>query len=304
MRYPGSNGSIEAIRAFSLRVATNEIVCLLGPSGSGKTTVLNLAAGFFLPTDGEVLIDGKPLVGPTRRCGVVFQDDATFPWMNVQENVEYALDSRKYKFFRRRDSEVHESDLEITSAVADADFAELIAGAERRVPALARVMKRLEVYFAKELRRVQQETAIKSPTVVENLLSMVGLLGVRKLWPRQLSGGMRKRLDLARAYAADPEVLLMDEPFGSLDVLTKQEMQLQLLKLWKMLGKTVLFVTHDVEEALFLGNRLAVMSPSPGRVRRVYEVPFPFPRTPELKFDERFVQLRREISELLMAEQG
>jgi NitT/TauT family transport system ATP-binding protein len=267
--FPTGNGVIEAVRAFSLEVATNEIVCLLGPSGCGKTTILNLIAGFFSPSDGEILIDGNPVVKPSRRCGMVFQGDAIFPWMTVGENISYAADPTRFLFFGSR-------------------IRKLIARLVRRIEKL---MGRTKVSSSGQSR-------------VDELVSIVGLSTFKSLWPRELSGGMKKRVDLARAYAADPELLLMDEPFGSLDVLTKEAMQLQLLDLWGRLGKTVLFVTHDVEEALLLGNRIAIMSASPGTAAHIYHVPFSYPRHPSLKYDDSFLRLRREITEILRSEQS
>jgi ABC-type nitrate/sulfonate/bicarbonate transport system ATPase subunit len=134
---------------------------------------------------------------------------------------------------------------------------------------------------------------------VEKYVELVGLTEFIHRWPRELSGGMRKRVDLARAYAFNPRILLMDEPFGSLDVLTKEEMQSLLLEIWQTERKTVLFVTHDVEEALFLGHHVAVMTSRPGSIKQTFEVPFPMPRMPSLKFEPEFLDLRRRVVEAL-----
>jgi NitT/TauT family transport system ATP-binding protein len=141
-----------------------------------------------------------------------------------------------------------------------------------------------------------------SSSDVANYLRLVGLSDFASRWPRELSGGMRKRVDLARAYALKPELLLLDEPFGSLDVLTKEEMQLLLLDIWQTEKKTVLFVTHDVEEAIFLGHRVAVMTPRPGSIRQTLEVPFPMPRAASLKLAPEFLDLRRQVTEALKGE--
>lgn len=136
-------------------------------------------------------------------------------------------------------------------------------------------------------------------SVVQHYVQAVGLEGFENKFPRELSGGMRKRLELARAYAGEPEILLFDEPFGSLDVLTKQDMQELLSSIWERDKKTVLFVTHDLEEALFLSNRVLVLSPRPGTITHVFDVPFPAPRVQSLKLTEPFLELRREVTACL-----
>lgn len=232
--YESRSGRIEAVESISMNVSGNETVCVVGPSGCGKSTIINIVAGFIMPSSGKVLIDGKPVNETSGRCGVVFQRDAVFPWLEVRDNVAYGLRS-------------------------DGAPSEVI-----------------------------EETVTK-------FLDLVGLDGYENAWPRELSGGMRKRVELARAYAADPEILLLDEPFGSLDVLTREEMQLLLMKVLQEQPKTVLLVTHDVEEALFLGQRVVVMSSSPGSIREVFDVPFEFPRDRSLKLTSQFVDLRQEV---------
>lgn len=132
--------------------------------------------------------------------------------------------------------------------------------------------------------------------VARTYLERVGLTAYANRWPRQLSGGMRKRVDLARAFAFNPPILLLDEPFGSLDVLTKEEVQQVLLNVWRTDRKTIMFVTHDVEEAVYLGQRIAVMSRRPGRIQRIFQVPFSLDeRAPDLKTSARFVEVRRAV---------
>ncbi|MEA2331459.1 MAG: sulfonate transport system ATP-binding protein [Thermoleophilaceae bacterium] len=133
--------------------------------------------------------------------------------------------------------------------------------------------------------------------IVNHYLGLVGLEQFRRAWPRQLSGGMRKRVDLARGFATDSSVLLLDEPFGALDIMTKEYLQEELLRLWRKEPRTILFVTHDLEEALFLGDRVVLMTPRPGRIEAIYEAGFPEDRDMSFKVDDRFVELRREIRE-------
>lgn len=135
--------------------------------------------------------------------------------------------------------------------------------------------------------------------VVERLLSMVGLTEYKDLLPRQLSGGMKKRVDLARAYANQPEVLLMDESFGALDVLTKEKMQRNLLALWKQEPRTIVFITHDIEEALFIAQRVVVMSARPARIAGVIEVPFEKTTDTRIKTSPEFQSLRQMIIDML-----
>lgn len=141
--------------------------------------------------------------------------------------------------------------------------------------------------------------------IVRRFLKLVDLEGCEQLYPKELSGGMKKRVDLARAYANDPEVLLMDEPFGALDAFTKEKMQLELLRIFDQERKTVVFITHDIEEAIFLGDRVVVMTAKPAKVGAVIEIPFAKPRTPELKTRPEFQEIRKKAHDLLTrAESG
>jgi len=140
--------------------------------------------------------------------------------------------------------------------------------------------------------------------ILNNVISLIGLEGFEDSYPKELSGGMKKRVDLGRTYASNPEVFLMDEPFGALDAFTKEKLQIELIRLLRKTSKkTVIFVTHDLEEAIFLGDRVAVMTPRPGKIKTVVEIPFgDKERTSELKTDSRFQQLRRKISSLFYEE--
>ena len=135
--------------------------------------------------------------------------------------------------------------------------------------------------------------------IANHYLDLVGLRESQNLFPRQLSGGMRKRVDVARALAIKPQVLLMDEPFASLDVLTKGKLQEEFLNIWNDNRMTVVFVTHDLEEAIYLSDRVVVMSNHPGRVRRVVDIPFTRPREFDLKTMPEFQAIRRELSHQL-----
>lgn len=214
--YEGTEPTV-TLQDINLTVEPGEFVCLLGPSGCGKSTLLELLAGLQHPTEGEVLLDGARLKGPSRKLGVVFQDPSLYPWRTIEQNVGLGLE-------------------------------------------LAGVGK------AERKERVQA------------FLGMVGLQGFGGKYPHQLSGGMKQRAGIARALVGSPEVLLMDEPFGAVDHLTRLQLQSDLLRIWQESKKTVVFVTHDVSEAVFLADRIVLLSPRPGRIQRIFPIALPRPR--------------------------
>jgi NitT/TauT family transport system ATP-binding protein len=150
------------------------------------------------------------------------------------------------------------------------------------------LQKNIELPFAIKKRPVDGKR-------VRRLLDQVGLSGFETAYPRELSGGMQQRASIVRALAQDPEVLLMDEPFGALDAFTRDEMNLLLLSLWAETSKTVVFVTHNISEAIFLADRVVVMTPRPGRLARIFEIELPRPRTVEMMFEPDFIELIREM---------
>jgi NitT/TauT family transport system ATP-binding protein len=133
-------------------------------------------------------------------------------------------------------------------------------------------------------------------------INMVGLTGFETSYPSEISGGMQQRVNLARALASDPKVLLMDEPFAALDAQTREFMQAELLKIWQQARKTVLFITHQINEAIYLADRVVVMSARPGRVKDVFDIPFPRPRTLQLKRDPKFLEIEDRIWKLIEEE--
>ena len=130
---------------------------------------------------------------------------------------------------------------------------------------------------------------------IEALVGDVGLAGFESSFPRELSGGMQQRASIVRALATDPGVLLMDEPFGALDAFTRDEMNLLLMRLWTETSKTILFVTHNIGEAIFLADRVVVMTPRPGRLARIFDIDLPRPRTVAMTFEPEFIELIQEI---------
>jgi NitT/TauT family transport system ATP-binding protein len=151
---------------------------------------------------------------------------------------------------------------------------------------------RQNIEFPFEIKRARRDRAR-----ITTLLAETGLAGFENAFPRELSGGMQQRASIVRALAQDPAVLLMDEPFGALDAFTRDEMNLLLLRLWSESGKTIVFVTHNISEAIFLADRVVVMTPRPGRLARIYEIELPRPRTIEMTFEPAFISLIQEIKQ-------
>ena len=136
---------------------------------------------------------------------------------------------------------------------------------------------------------------------IERLLEETGLTGFERAYPRELSGGMQQRASIVRALAQEPAVLLMDEPFGQLDAFTRDEMNLLLLRLWEESNKTIAFVTHNISEAIFLSDRVVVMTPRPGRLAHIYKIDLPRPRTIEMTFEPGFIELIQDIKRTVEA---
>ncbi len=148
------------------------------------------------------------------------------------------------------------------------------------------------VMFGLEIKKVPKAEA---EAIARKYIKAVGLEGFENSYPKELSGGMRQRVAIARAYAVNPEVLLMDEPFGALDAQTRVQLQTELLNTWEQEKKTCFFITHDVDEAIILAQRVVIMSARPGRIKRIVDIDIPYPRTQATKTDPRFIELKTEI---------
>jgi NitT/TauT family transport system ATP-binding protein len=245
----GSARHLTALEDVSLDVHSGEFLALVGPSGCGKSTLLDLLGGLTLPTSGRILLDGRPITGPARDRGIVFQQYALFPWRTAVQNIEFGLDIAGLKAKRRREIALHHLDLVGLSAFADR-------------------------------------------------------------YPHELSGGMKQRVAIARSLAYDPEVLLMDEPFAALDAQTRESLQGELLRIWRTTGKTIIFITHGIDEAVVLGQRVAIMTSRPGRIKQVVPVPAELcSEAEDVRSLPAFGQVRHEVwsllrEEVLKAQQG
>jgi len=212
-----TEGTIGALQEVSVDIRHSEFVTVVGPSGCGKSTLLKLIAGFSAPSSGRILFQGEEVRGLNTKTGYVPQESKLFPWLTVEENVGFGLDSKR---FSRQDRE----------------------------------------------RQVSQ------------FISLAGLAGFEKYYPAQLSGGMSKRASIVRALAYEPPVILMDEPFGPLDAQTRMVIQDELLKIWEQKRQTIVFVTHDLVEAVALADRVVVMTHRPGKIKDIIKVPMARPR--------------------------
>ena len=213
--FRGQGGWLTALDDVSLTVAEGEFVCLVGPSGCGKSTLLNLVAGLDTPDSGTLSSDGAPIIGTGRERGVMFQEHALFPWLDVLGNVLFGLNLK---------------------------------------PGL------------KKQERVD---------IAKYYLQLVGLGRFIHSNVHELSGGMKQRVALARALAPNPRVLCMDEPFAALDAMTREQLYADLQDIWAKRKKTIIFVTHNVREAVCLGDRVVLFSPNPGRIREQFRIDLP-----------------------------
>src|SRR5690625_76555 len=235
--------SVAALKDIQLQVEDGSFVCVLGPSGCGKTTLLRIIAGFLQPTSGNVYLDGEAIPDkPDENRGVVFQHQTLYPWLNIEQNVEFGLKMRKVPSRERRD-------------------------------------------------------------IVDKYLEMVGLAQFKKAAPYELSGGMKQRASIARVLANDPRIILMDEPFGALDAMTKEQMQEKIRNIWKHTHKTIFFITHDVEEALLLGTKIIIMSARPGQIIKEYNNNLPYEigdgESRVYRSRKEFIEKREEIVSLI-----
>ena len=209
--YETKDGLVESLKPLSFSIQSGEFVSVVGPSGCGKSTLLKMVAGLLPITSGELKIEAKPVDGPQKDVGIVFQSAVLLAWRTVIENI----------------------------------------------------------MLQAEMRNMPKEEATAKAM---QLIDMAGLKGFEGKYPRQLSGGMQQRASICRALLHDPPLLLMDEPFGALDAMTREKMNLELQRIWLASKKTVLLITHSIPEAIFLSDRVIVMSERPGTIAAVYDI--------------------------------
>ncbi|AGP59225.1 ABC transporter ATP-binding protein [Streptomyces rapamycinicus] len=222
------------LKGLDFHVKPGQFVSIVGQSGSGKTTLLKTISGLQEPTEGEILVKGRPIRDGIEDIAMVFQSPVLLPWRNNIDNVLLPLEFRGTR--------------------TDAS------------------------------RRYAQE-----------LLEMVGLGNKAKHYSYELSGGMQQRVAICRALVSRPELLLMDEPFGALDAMTRDSMNFEIQRIWQTTGCSVLFVTHSISEAVWLGDRVVVVGDRPGRIVADIAIDFPRPRGKEHRFSAAFSDYTTEI---------
>jgi len=226
-RFETPDGVLTAVDHVSLTVAPGEFVGVIGPSGCGNSTLFNVIGGLLDGYDGTVMVAGERMRGPHPAIGMIFQEESTFPWRNLIDNVAFPLE---------------------------------IMGLPR----------------AERYERARQ------------FVKLVGLDGFERRYPAELSGGMRQRVSMARTLAAQPKILLMDEPFASLDEQTRLLLGDKVLQIQQQLRQTTLLITHNITEAVQLSDRIVVMTYRPGQVKRMVEIALPRPRSSEIVSSEAF----------------
>ncbi|MGQ0675952.1 MAG: ABC transporter ATP-binding protein [Rhodospirillales bacterium] len=233
---------LHALGPIDLSLRAGEFFAVVGPSGCGKSTLLDVIAGLSAASDGKVRIDGTPVRGSVPEgVGVVFQDDASFPWLTVEDNIAFGL-------------------------------------------------------------RRQGMNAAEIAERVVNALALMGLVDFAHAYPAQLSGGMRQRVCIARTLVLQPKLILLDEPFGALDQQTRLLMGDELLNLWRQTGATVLLITHALDEAAMLSDRVGVMSARPGRFLEVVETNWPRARDSTIVSSPAFGAVTSRLWSLLRGE--
>ncbi|MBC7697338.1 MAG: ABC transporter ATP-binding protein [Bacteroidia bacterium] len=236
--YKTAKGEVVALKNVNFKTHKREFVCVIGPSGCGKSTLIRILAGLESHTSGDVLLDNKPVTGPGRDRGMVFQGYTLFPWLNVKQNVMFGL----------------------------------------------------------KMNNIGSEEAGRE---ADTWLELVGLEKFANAYPHELSGGMKQRVAIARALVNQPRILLMDEPFGALDAQSRCKMQTHLLEIWRNIDVTILFITHDLDEAIFLADRILVLKAHPGEVQELIEVPVPRPRSVDDLISPEFLATKARLEALI-----
>ena len=236
-------GSTLAVDDVSFALEDNSFVSIVGASGCGKSTLLRMVSGLIQPSAGKIIVRDKPVTGPLRDIGMVFQAPVLLPWRSTLDNILFVAEMGGQSAGKYRDR-------------------------------------------------------------ARELMSLAGLEGFENSYPHELSGGMQQRASICRAMLLKPSLILMDEPFGALDVITRERMGFALQTLWDESRNTVLFVTHSISEAVLLSDTVIVMTPRPGRIRDVIQIDLPRPRRRETLRDPRFLELTARLRDGIEADHG
>ncbi len=234
-----------ALQDINLEIQQGEFISLIGPSGCGKSTLLRIIGDLIAPSNGKILVNGKPAAQARvdRDYGIVFQAPVLFDWRTVEKNVQLPLE-------------------------------------------------------------IMGKSSAERAERANKMLELVELNGFQKHYPYQLSGGMQQRVSIARALSFNPQLLLMDEPFGALDEITRERMNAELLDIWSRTKTTIVFVTHSIPEAVFLSTRVVVMSARPGRITQIIPIDLPQPRAVETREQPRYYELITQVREELRGSEG
>ena len=226
-------GNLHVLDDVSFDIKKGEFLCVVGPTGCGKTTFLNLLTRIYMPTKGELYIDGEPANPRKHSLAVVFQEPSSMPWLTVEKNLRFGLEIRKLP-----KDEIN-----------------------RRV---------------------------------ENMLDLLGLQEFRDRYPHQLSVSTAQRIIIGRAFALQPDLLLMDEPYGQMDIKLRFYLEDEVIRLWRETGTTVVFITHNIEEAVYLAERVLILTNKPAHIKEEVKVDLPRPRNVA---DPDFIAIRNHVTE-------
>lgn len=226
-------GDLHVLDDVSFNIKKGEFLCVVGPTGCGKTTFLNLLTRIYMPTKGELYIDGEPADPKRHNLSVVFQEPSAMPWLTVEKNLRFGMEIKKLP-----KDEI-----------------------DRRV---------------------------------ENMIKLLGLEQFRDRYPHQLSMSTAQRIIIGRAFAMQPDLLLMDEPYGQMDIKLRFYLEDEVIRLWKETGTTVVFITHNIEEAVYLAERVLILTNKPAKIREEVIVDLPRPRKVS---DPEFIKIRNHITE-------
>ena len=226
-------GDLHVLDNISFNIKKGEFLCVVGPTGCGKTTFLNLLTRIYMPTSGDLYIDGEPADPKKHNLAFVFQEPSAMPWLTVEKNLRFGLEIKKLP--------------------------------------------------KEEIDRRMQD-----------ILKMLGLEEFRNFYPHQLSVSTAQRIIIGRAFIMHPDLLLMDEPYGQMDIKLRFYLEDEVIRLWKTLGSTVVFITHNIEEAVYLADRVLILTNKPATIKEEIQIDLPRPRN---VVDEKFIKYRQYITE-------